>query len=287
MESHAGFIFASLDENVIPVEQHLGAAAQYLTYFVELSPTGRLIVDAGVHKYEYPNNWKTQVENGVDGYHALATHGSFFAAVLPQRLGRDVTGMVDESSPCYSWGLNGDHGMLDMSQTNRNVILGVKEENLPAAEQQYRARLRERLGDDNYFQKVLALNGGDGYNLAVYPNLFLIGSQIRTIQPVAVDRTEVYAAVTLLEGAPDEFNLQRIRSHEDFYGPASYGAPDDMEMFVRQAEGLQGRGNEWLLYDRGMDRETGHEDGVYSHLSDESAHRALWRHYRRLMLAAG
>ena len=56
-------------------------------------------------------------------------------------------------------------------------------------------------------------------------------------------------------------------------------------MFARQGEGLQAKANEWLMYDRGMDRETEHEDGAYSKLSDESAHRSLWRHYRRLMLA--
>ncbi|MBL4620929.1 MAG: Rieske 2Fe-2S domain-containing protein [Immundisolibacteraceae bacterium] len=282
---HAGFIFASFNEQVMPLEQHLGAAAQYLSGFVDLSPTGRLLVDSGVHKYEYPNNWKTQVENGVDGYHAMVTHGSFLGGVLPERLGRDISGMMSDEAPCYSWGLKGDHGMLDMRQTNRSAILGVKAENLPIATQEYQRLLLQRLGDQQRFEEVLFNNGGDGYNLAVYPNLFIIGSQIRMIQPVAVDKTEIFSSPTLLEGAPDEYNTQRLRSHEDFYGPASFGAPDDIEMFTRQAEGLQGKANQWLMYDRGLDRETEHADGVYSKLADESAHRALWAHYRRLMLA--
>lgn len=283
--THAGFIFASFNAEVMPLAEHLGAAAQYLSGFVDLSPTGRLNMQSGMHKYEYPNNWKTQVENGVDGYHAMLTHGSFFAAVLPQRLGRDVSGMLADEAPCYSWALNGDHGMLDMRQTNRSQILGAKEESLPASSREYRRLLLEYLGDQQKFDEVVSNNGGDGYNLAVYPNLFIIGSQIRIIQPVSVNQTEVYSSPTLLEGAPDDYNTQRLRSHEDFYGPASFGAPDDMEMFARQAEGLQGKANEWLMYDRGLDREIEHEDGVYSRLADESAHRALWRHYRRLMLA--
>ena len=104
------------------------------------------------------------------------------------------------------------------------------------------------------------------------------------IQPLAVNQTEVSCYPTLLEGAPDEINLARLRSHEDFYGPASFGQPDDMEMFIRQSEGLKVEALEWLLYDRGMDREQTDDDGTFSQLTDETAHRVLWAHYRRLMM---
>jgi hypothetical protein len=56
-------------------------------------------------------------------------------------------------------------------------------------------------------------------------------------------------------------------------------------MFVRQWDGLQCEALEWLMYDRGLERESPTPDGPASQLTDESAHRALWRHYRRLMLA--
>lgn len=214
----------------------------------------------------------------------MAAHGSFMAEVLRNRLGRDVTAMVDGRSPTQSRALQGDHGLLDFRMVNRTQILGVKEQDLPAHEQRYRAQLRERVGAQR-FEELMYFNGGDGYNLLVYPNLFIIGVQIRTIQPLRHDLTEVYSAPTLLEGAPDEINTARLRSHEDFYGPASFGAPDDMEMFVRQNEGLQASSLDWLLYDRGLDRLEQVDGTPASQLTDETAHRELWAHYRRLMLA--
>ncbi len=281
---HAGFIFASANPDVLPLTEHLGAAAQFLTDFVELSPTGRLRIQSGVHKFRFTGNWKSQVENSVDGYHAMAAHGSFLGPVLRARLGRDISGMVDGTSPTRSTALNGDHGLLDFRMVNRAEILGVKESELPAHLQDYRQRLRAHLGEARAAE-VLRRNGGDGYNLLVYPNLFLIGVQIRTIQPVSVGVTEVYCVPTLLEGAPEQINEARLRSHEDFYGPASFGQPDDMEMFTRQWDGLQCEALEWLMYDRGLERELPTPEGPASQLTDESAHRALWRHYRRLMLA--
>ena len=282
--THAGFIFASVNPDVPPLERHLGAAAQFLTDFVDLSPTGRLAMHSGVHKFRYTGNWKSQAENSVDGYHAMAAHGSFLGHVLRERLGRDVSGMVDGNSPTRSVALDGDHGLLDFRMVNRTEILGVKDADLPQHLQTYRQQLRERLGEARAAE-VLRRNGGDGYNLLVYPNLFLIGVQIRTIQPISVDSTEVYCAPTLLDGAPEQINEARLRSHEDFYGPASFGQPDDMEMFLRQSDGLRCEALEWLLYDRGLEREQPTPDGPASQLTDESAHRALWRHYRRLMLA--
>jgi phenylpropionate dioxygenase-like ring-hydroxylating dioxygenase large terminal subunit len=279
---HAGFIFASVNPDVKPLPEHLGGAAQFLTDFVELSPTGKLDAQRGVHKFRYTGNWKSQVENSVDGYHAMGAHGSFLGYVLTRRLGRDVSGMVDGRSPTLSRALAGHHGLLDFRMVNRTEILGIKEEDLPQHLKEYRRRLRERLGEERMGQ-VLRTNGGDGYNLLVYPNLFLIGVQIRTIQPIAVDTTEVYCAPTALDGAPDEINEARLRSHEDFYGPAAFGQPDDMEMFVRQWEGLRCQALEWLLYDRGLERERTDAEGPAAQLTDETAHRALWKHYLSLM----
>lgn len=283
MEIHAGFIFASVNPDVIPLDQHLGGSAKLLSDFVDLSPTGRLMVKSGVHKFRYPGNWKAQVENSVDGYHAIMTHGSFMGAVLHQRLGRDVSSMVSGSSPTQSRGLVGGHGMLDFRMVDRSSILGAKNSDLPIHLVKYQKQVQDRLGVEEG-NRVLRSNGGDGYNLLVYPNLFLIGVHIRMIQPLAVNQTEVSCYPTLLEGAPDEINLARLRSHEDFYGPASFGQPDDMEMFIRQSEGLKVEALEWLLYDRGMDREQTDDDGTFSQLTDETAHRVLWAHYRRLMM---
>ncbi len=55
--------------------------------------------------------------------------------------------------------------------------------------------------------------------MLVFPNLILIGVQIRTIRPVEVDRTEVFLYPAMLKGVPREVNVARLRGHEAFYGP--------------------------------------------------------------------
>ena len=132
---------------------------------------------------------------------------------------------------------------------------------------------------------MLRANGADGYNLLVFPNLVLIGVQVRVIQPISPELTEVYAAPALLEDVPEELNVARLRAHEDFYGPASFGAPDDVEMFVRQWQGLQATRNEWLLYERGMETEQSDAEGIYNQCATETSLRGIWRRYRELMLA--
>jgi benzoate/toluate 1,2-dioxygenase alpha subunit len=121
----------------------------------------------------------------------------------------------------------------------------------------------------------------------VYPNLVLINVQVRVVFPVAPGRTEVHAYPALLKGAPDAINAARIRAHEDFYGPASMGAPDDIEMFARQWDGLQASSLEWLLYERGLDNERAEGEQRVGQFTDEVAQRGMWAHWKQLMQEGG
>ncbi|MEC9341661.1 MAG: Rieske 2Fe-2S domain-containing protein, partial [Pseudomonadota bacterium] len=282
--SRAGFWFACMDDAVEPLDDYLGAAGKYLDYFVELSPSGRIRLDTGVHKYAYPGNWKAQVENSMDGYHPALVHSSFFREVLGERLGVDATGMVDGTSPVQARAFPNGHALNDYRMVDRGAILGAKSGGLPDAQQAHRQAVIERLGETRGAE-VLRANGADGYNLLVFPNLVLIGVQVRVIQPISPELTEVYAAPALLENVPEELNVARLRAHEDFYGPASFGAPDDVEMFVRQWQGLQATRNEWLLYERGMETEQSDAEGIYNQCATETSLRGIWRRYRELMLA--
>ncbi len=141
------------------------------------------------------------------GLHAVprvATHAGFiFASIHP-----DVPPLAQHLGAAAQF-------MTDF-MVNRTEILGIQETELPQYLQLYRRQLRERLGEARTAE-VLRHNGGDGYNLLVYPNLFLIGVQIRTIQPISVDTTEVYCAPTLLEGARARSNEARLRARVDAF----------------------------------------------------------------------
>lgn len=283
IESFRGFVFGSLNAQVEPLIDFLGEAAYFIDLFADLSPTGKICVASGVTKYSYTGNWKQQVENSMDGYHPGLVHHSFFEDVLKPRVGRGMGFIVGPQSPAQNATLGHGHGLLDFRMFDRKAILGAER---PKSEVDWHRKVRERLADrPEYAEEVLKCNGGDGFNLLVYPNLVLINNQIRVIQPVRHDHTEVLAYPVTLEDVDPDINAQRIRAHEDFYGPASFGAPDDLEMFQRQWEGMRhSPAMEWLCYDRGVDQEAPlHRDGKVSHISDETAHRGIWRRWLELM----
>lgn len=82
----------------------------------------------------------------------------------------------------------------------------------------------------------------------VFPNLVVLGRQVRTIRPIRHDRTEVLLARALLERVPDE------RAFEAFHSPQGGGIHDDFEMFSRVTEGLRCDHDPWLLFQRGRHR---------------------------------
>jgi phenylpropionate dioxygenase-like ring-hydroxylating dioxygenase large terminal subunit len=123
-----------------------------------------------------------------------------------------------------------------------------------------------------------------GFNLVIFPNLVVLRSQIRTIRPIAVDRTEIYTSVVRLEGVEDDVNIRRMRDQEFEFGAAGTFFTDDMEIFERTQEGLQSGAVEWLEFSRGLDREemrNGHMTGT---MSDETQHRGLYQNWKRHMM---
>ncbi len=283
VDSYRGFVFAALNPAVPTLTEHLGPTAEFFDLFTDLSPTGNIRVETGVTRYRFRGNWKQQVENSMDGYHPALVHHSFFEDVLKPRIGRGMGFIVGPQSPAKSISLGNGHALLDFRAFDRKAILGADK---PQSERDWHDKLRARFADrPGYADTVIACNGGDGFNLLVYPNLVLINNQIRVIHPLSHDHTEVYAYPVTLEDVAPEINAARVRAHEDFYGPASFGAPDDIEMFQRQWDGMvRTPAMEWLYYDRGLDQEEPHgADGRQSHVSDETAHRGIWRRWLQLM----
>ena len=122
-------------------------------------------------------------------------------------------------------------------------------------------------------------------NLLIFPNLLIIGVQLRTVTPMHVTQTEVYQQPTTLKGVSDEMNAERLRKHEVFYGPAALGAPDDLEMFTRCSRGMRVKAREWITFDRGLQRERVHNGERVGQITDEVPQRAFYRQWYKLMAA--
>ena len=279
---YRGLVFASLNPEVPEISEHLARAKYYIDLFMDLSPEGGVDARSGTHKYGYDGNWKFQMENGVDGYHANFVHQSFFE-VQGKKLGRKVMKLFTETTPMESKDLGRGHSILDTAPRRQvarpvnNLFRGAASQ---AATDRYLASLEERFGKE----RTSEILGSSNVNLAIFPNLLIIGVQLRNVIPIGVGRTDVFVTPTTLRGVPEEINVARLRAHESFYGPAGGGAPDDVEMFNRCTDGLRVKGAEWLELSRGLEREHVGADGVLAaHLTDEVPQRAFYRGWRMAM----
>jgi phenylpropionate dioxygenase-like ring-hydroxylating dioxygenase large terminal subunit len=285
VESYRGLIFASFNPGVPPLTEHLGSGLiSYIDRFLDQCLGLPLVAHKQAHRIAMGANWKLQLENGMDGYHAGFTHRSFFD-VMQRRLGTSVryaSGLPTATSRAFRNG----HCAIDPETTSRKPLMN-RVATLPEAAERL-ALLRAEVGDDKY-EDFLGGVTGAGINVGVYPNLQLIGIHIRRIEPVSVNQTVVSVRPLLADGAPEQVNWLRLRYHELFYGPAGFGQPDDFEMFERVEAALGDTQDGWFRFERGLGDEQAVDDGdtTLGNVSDETPQRGQYRQWAALMTAEG
>ncbi|MFC5155310.1 benzoate 1,2-dioxygenase large subunit [Streptomyces amakusaensis] len=223
-ESYRGFLFGSLNPEVLPLTEHLGDAAVLIDMIVDQSPEG-LEVLRGSSTYTYDGNWKLQTENGADGYHVSATHWNYAATQARRTSGEsandtrtmDAGGWSKQRGGFYSF----EHGHLLLWTT------WLDPANRPLSDR--REELVATFGEAKADWMI-----GVSRNLCLYPNVYLMdqfSSQIRHFRPLSVDRTEVTIYCIAPKGESPEARARRIRQYEDFFNATGMATPDDLEEF--------------------------------------------------------
>jgi len=287
VSEYRGFIFASLSPAGITLEEYLGKAKEEIDLFVGLSDADDVEVTAGTHKYSYRGNWKLAAENSMDGYHPNVVHASFAQALMDkiQHVPTPERERVDRNFAAFSGNtrdLGNGHVMLDYRFRIYDSLNGDPTPPVGAITAAGRAHVDEMTRRFGPERAANMLREG-GTHTFVFPNLILIGIQMRVLQPISVDRTEVCLYPTLLKWLTPEVNTIRLRSHEAFFGSASFGGPDDSEIFERVQDGCAVEIEPWQLLSRGLHRER-HEDGmIVGELSDEVTQRGIWRQWKKVM----
>jgi len=250
VDSHRGFVFASLAADGPTLKEHLGVAAEAFDRLADLSPAGEIELTAGWLRHRVAANWKMAVENQVDGYHPRFVHESLFSAADYQ-----IRELCSGNAASLVRDLGGGHTELDFRPEYRAVgepfvwFGRATEAKFP----NYVAAMRARYGDERAGQ---LLRDGPPH-VMVFPNLFLA-----------------------------EMNRRALRQTEGAMGPAGLLIPDDCEMMERNQVGLAAQRPEWLVLRRGMRREYTDADGALaSNVTDETSQRGIWRQYRRVMAA--
>lgn len=223
-ESYRGFLFGSLNPDVLPLTEFLGESTKIIDMIVDQSPEG-LEVLRGSSTYTFDGNWKLQAENGADGYHVSSVHWNYAATTNHRK--QSAAGDNIKAMDAGSWAKQGggfysfEHGHMLLWTRWANP------EDRPAFKQ--RAELVERCGQARADWMI-----NHSRNLCLYPNVYLMdqfSSQIRVLRPIAVDQTEVTIYCIAPKGEPAEARARRIRQYEDFFNATGMATPDDLEEF--------------------------------------------------------
>ncbi|WP_430441871.1 Rieske 2Fe-2S domain-containing protein [Shinella sp.] len=239
-ENYRGFLFGSLNADVLPLADYLGETKAIIDQIVDQAPDG-LEVLRGNSSYIYDGNWKLQMENGCDGYHVSSVHWNY-AATMGRRA-EEGTKAVDANSWSKSVaGVYGfDHGHILLWTTTMNPEVRPVYSN--------REEIKTRVGADKADVIV-----NQTRNLCLYPNVFLMdqfSTQIRVTRPISVDKTEISIFCFAPKGESAENRALRIRQYEDFFNVSGMGTADDLEEFRACQAGYAGITALWNDMSRG------------------------------------
>jgi benzoate/toluate 1,2-dioxygenase subunit alpha len=273
--SYRGLIFANLRQDGETLEEYLGPVKSLIDLWADLSPAGTLHV-GNPHSYTYRGNWKFQVENGVDMYHPPFVHQSAFSTFRRSGHARYQAGVQQPTSNAetVTYGCDRGHSVLQ-----RPGLYSVYTREQFSS---YCDLLAARYGQERA-QQIAVIR-----HVHIFPNVCLMDANIRVIQPVSVDRTNVHSYFTMLDGVTDDINAARLDDLQRRLGTVGLVGTDDVEIFAGNQTGIQARGLDRLILDRGIDREAVLADGMRKGGStDETPQRAIYRGWLGAMRCGG
>lgn len=234
--SYRGFLFGSLSDQVLPLEEYLGDTRQVLDLIVDQAEDGIEIL-TGASSYTYDGNWKLQMENGVDGYHVSVVHWNYVSTM--SRRSHDANSTQTLDATCWSKSTGGVYGF-----EHGHMLLWTRAIN-PEVRPVFKhfRRLSDRFGETRADFMV-----NHTRNLCIYPNLYLMdqfSTQLRVMRPIAVDKTEVTTFCFAPKGESAEDRALRIRQYEDFFNVSGMGTPDDLEEFRACQQGYLAGNMPW------------------------------------------
>lgn len=241
-ENYRGFLFGSLSDDVLPLEEHLGETTKIIDNIVDQAPEG-IEVLRGASTYTFEGNWKLGAENGADGYHVSTVHWNYASTMNRRNYEEGGTKAVDTDG--WSKSLGGFY-----SYENGHIMLWTRllnPEVRPVFDRQ--DDIVERLGEARADSIV-----NQTRNLCLYPNVYLMdqfSTQIRVIRPISVNKSEVTIYCFAPKGESAENRALRIRQYEDFFNASGMGTPDDLEEFRACQKGYAAQAAEWNDLSRG------------------------------------
>ena len=268
-ETYRGLVFASFNEEVAPLVEHLGPVRKYIDLWADLSPDPEFQV-ARPHHYAFQGNWKFQAENAVDGWHARFVHESAFQTVAefggPAANTRSVVGRTRGF----------DRGFAILERPG--IHQGMSTQQLDT----YRGELARRHSPER--TELL----WHVRHIFLFPNVVLFDNLIRVIHPFSIEETIVTSQPLIARGLPEECNRTRLLELQSRLATAGMVSLDDLEIFSSNQTGLRGDRMRHVVLSHGMAQDQRLDGGgeLVGEDTSELPQRSLYRQWSRLMEAA-
>lgn len=264
VESHRGFVFASLSPEGEDLKTFLGETLETIDNMADRSPEGEVEVVGNCLPYLHDCNWKMFFENLNDAQHPMVCHASVGFATrkvvkgLPE--GADIPKEVEIISPFgSSYEFFDDMGVSVMNYGHS--FMGGKS-SIHAAYSQIPGYL-EAMTEAHGKEKTERVLGSNRHNTAIYPSFTIKDAVqiIRVVRPVAVDKTLIQTWHFRLKGAPEQMLQRTITYSRLINSPASMVGPDDWDCYARMQDALHSHSAEWVDMRRYINQEE-QQDGI-------------------------
>lgn len=238
-ELFRGLVFVSINDDVEPLSEFLGPIAEQIALYF---PEDEELEVFHFHRSEIQANWKLWVDNNSEQYHE-------YLHVLNRK-----TGLAQPNYHERRWHLNPNgHNVIDQGAMNyNNMGLEARTEGLMPGMQ-----------PDALMVMLLFPD--------VMINVRATVMRIDTITPVAPDRTVVEWRGLGLKSDTEEQRAERIRHHNQVWGPAGRNLPEDVAAVESQQIAMASGGFRYSIYAR--------EEELRPH--DDSNLRAFYQQWGR------
>ncbi|HSV70941.1 MAG TPA: aromatic ring-hydroxylating dioxygenase subunit alpha [Methylibium sp.] len=271
-DRYAGFCFVCFDPDVMPLQDYLAGAKDYLDLIAGHSESGMRILD-GMQEYSIRANWKLLAENSVDGYHAATTHASYL-----DYLRNTNGGLTKVALEGTSYDLGNGHAVLEYrAPWGRPIAQWIPlfgEQGKQEMEALY-AGLVARHGEER--ARRIAFSNR---NMIIFPNLVIndiMAITVRTFYPVAPDQVMVNGWALGPQQESEWARKYRLYNFLEFLGPGGFATPDDVEALESCQNGFSNAGTAaWSDISKGMGQ-------VPPSYDDELQMRVFWSRWNEFL----
>ena len=228
VDSYKGFIFATMDQDAIDLDEYLGDVGRIgLNLMAE---RGNMAVVPGIQKYTIPCNWKFAADNVWDFYHARLSHASasmsgYNRGGLNLNSGNDLLRPNQVILGEYGHAIGGPKN-TDESRANRRAVTGVDDDSW-----------RERPEAKRELGPVGIAQGG---HPNIFPNMWLTTNQVSLRLPKGPMLTEIWWFTMLDQDADKDVMEDRRQRAGHTFGPAGMLEQDDGENWGQSTRAMQG-----------------------------------------------